>query len=146
MAPGDADTDEPLTIQDVRDSWLVYDEDDRVAAFHSLPRPDAEDLFLELPPRDQAALVRALPASERRSWLRLLGPDDAADLVQQIPAGERGACVALLDEVTQKDVAGLLQFAEDDAGGLMHPHYVRFRPDLSVDEAIAYLRKASRER
>jgi magnesium transporter len=147
MAPGDAaDIDEPLTLQDVRDSWLVYDEDDRLAAFHSLPRPEAEDLFLELASKDQAALVHALPVAERRSWLRLLAPDDAADLVQEIPADERAAFVALLDEVTQKDVGGLLAFAEDDAGGLMHPHYVRFRPDLSVDEAIAYLRKASRDR
>src|SRR5436853_4995362 len=122
MALGDADSDEPLTLQDVRDSWLVYDEDDRVAAFHALPRPDAEDLFLDLPPRDQAAVVRALPGTERRSWLRLLAPDDAADLIQQIPADERPSYVGLLDEVTQKDVSGLLAFAEDDAGGLMHPH------------------------
>jgi magnesium transporter len=63
-----------------------------------------------------------------------------------IPADERPAYVGLLDETTQKDVAGLLAFAEDDAGGLMHPRYVRIRPDLSVDEAITYLRKAARDK
>jgi magnesium transporter len=148
MTPGEAsaDTEEPLTLQDVRDSWLVYDEDDRLLAFRELTRPEAEDLFLGLPAADQARLVRALPAAERRSWIRLLAPDDAADLIQNLPHEERPAYVALLDETTQKDVAGLLAFAEDDAGGLMHPRYVRLRPDLSVDEAIAYLRKAARER
>ncbi|MCC7138725.1 MAG: magnesium transporter [Planctomycetes bacterium] len=146
MAPADDLADEPLTLQGVRDAWVAYDEDDRVAAFRGLPRPDAEDLFLELPAKDQATLVGALPPPERRSWVRLLAPDDAADLVQQVPPTERAAWIALLDETTQKDVAGLLAFAEDDAGGLMHPRYVRLRPDLSVDEAISYLRRASRDR
>src|SRR5215510_1793470 len=121
MSPGEiTDADEPLTLDDVRACWLAYDDDDRVAVFHSLPRSDAEDLFLELPSKDQAALVHSLPANERRSWLRLLAPDDAADLLQQLPAEERHPCIALLDDVTQKDVGGLLAFAEDDAGGLMH--------------------------
>ena len=40
----------------------------------------------------------------------------------------------------------LLAYAEDEAGGLMSPRYVRLRPDMSVDEAISYLRRAARER
>ena len=41
--------------------------------------------------------------------------------------------------------SALLAYAEDDAGGLMSPRYVRLRPDMSVDEAIAYLRRAARD-
>jgi magnesium transporter len=40
-------------------------------------------------------------------------------------------------------VSGLLAYAEDDAGGLMSPRYARLRPDMSVDEAIGYLRRAA---
>jgi magnesium transporter len=43
-------------------------------------------------------------------------------------------------------VTALLAYAEDDAGGLMNPRYVRVRPDMTVDEAISYLRKQARER
>jgi magnesium transporter len=39
-----------------------------------------------------------------------------------------------------------MAYAEDDAGGLMSPRYVRLRPEMTVDEAIAYLRRAARER
>lgn len=146
MAPPEAPDDEPLTLQAVRDSWPAYDDDDRVAAFRSMSRPEAEDFFLDVRAQDQAWILRALRPEERRSWIRLLAPDDVADLLQAIPAEERPSYVALLDETTQKDVAGLLAFAEDDAGGLMHPRYVRIRPDLSVDEAITYLRKAARDK
>ena len=34
----------------------------------------------------------------------------------------------------------LLAYQEDDAGGLMSPRFARLRPDMSVDEALGYLR------
>jgi magnesium transporter len=147
MTPDDAvPDDDHLTLAEARDGWPVFDEAERLDAFHSLPRPEAEDFFLDLPSADQAHLVLRMAHPERRSWLRLLAPDDAADLMQQVPPEQRPALIALLDEVTQKDVAALLAFAEDDAGGLMDPRYARLRPDMSVDEAITYLRRAARDR
>src|SRR5262245_14786554 len=147
MAPPEpSSVEEPLHLEEVREGWSLFDLEERIEAFHLLPRPEAEDLFLEIPAIDQAAILRGLPSSERRSWIRLLAPDDAADLIQQLPAEERGGYVALLDDVTQKDVGGLLAFAEDDAGGLMNTRYARLRPDMSVDEAVTYLRKLARER
>jgi len=77
--------------------------------------------------------------------MRLLAPDDAADVIQHVPPPEREAMLTLLDEPTRKEVLGLLAYAEDRAGGLMNPRFARVRPEMSVDEAIAYLRKQGRE-
>lgn len=130
-----------LTVEEVRDLWPVLATEERIEALHLLPRPAAEDVYLELSPADQCAVVRALPTAERRMWLRLLAPDDVVDLIQNAPPEERGALVSLLDEVTQHDAAALLAFAEDQAGGLMNPRYARLRPEMTVYEAIGYLRK-----
>jgi len=137
---------ERLVPEDLLEAWSLLVPEDRIESFQALPRPEAEDLFLSLSARDQAELLRALPAPERRSWIRLLAPDDAADLVQEIPQDEREEILSLLDDATRKDVNGLLAYAEDDAGGLMNPRYVRVRPDMSVDEAITYLRRQAPER
>ena len=145
VPPETADVDDPFTPEELREGWSLFDAEERLEAFRLLPRPEAEDFFLELPAADQAALVRSLPAAERRSWLRLLAPDDAADCLQSFPSEERPAHIALLDDVTKMDVAGLLAFAEDHAGGLMNPRYARVRPEMSVDEAVVYLRKIARE-
>src|SRR6266404_2450347 len=84
----------------------------------------------------------ALPISgRRRSWLRLLPPDDAADAIQEADESERESLLGLLDDATRREVTALLAYAEDEAGGLMNPRYARVRPDMSVDEAIRYLRK-----
>ena len=130
-----------LTVEELRDLWPILTAEERTEALHMLPRPTAEDVYLELSPADQCALVRVLPTAERRMWLRLLAPDDVVDLIQNAPAEERGAMVSLLDEVTQHDAAALLAFAEDQAGGLMNPRYARLRPEMTVYEAIGYLRK-----
>jgi magnesium transporter len=75
----------------------------------------------------------------------LLPPDDAADLIQEVPPEEREGFLALLDDATRQQVSGLLAYAEDAAGGLMNPHYARLRPEMTVSEAIAYLRKYAAE-
>ncbi len=135
-----------LTDGDLRDLWPILSPEERVTGFHLLPRAVAEDFFFELTAHDQLQLMLALPPNERRSWMRLLPPDDAADLMQEADPGDREQLMSLLDEPSRKDVAALLAYAEDEAGGLMNPRYARLRPDMTVDEAISYLRKQARER
>jgi magnesium transporter len=76
--------------------------------------------------------------------MRMLPPDDAADVVQHAPIAEREPLLALLDDPTRKEVNALLAYAEDEAGGLMSTRYARVRPEMTVDEAIAYLRRQAR--
>jgi magnesium transporter len=137
---------ESLTAIELRDIWTIITPEDRLAGFKLLPRAEAEELFLELAARDQAELLLRLPADEQRAWMRLLPPDDAADVVQAAPPQARERLLDLLDEPTRKEVKGLLAYAEDEAGGLMNPRYARVRPDMTVDEAISYLRKEARAR
>jgi magnesium transporter len=128
------------------DAWPVLSIDERVEGFELLQRDDAEKFFLQLSARDQAQMILALPPGERRLWLRLLPPDEAVDVIQEAPPEEREHLLQLLDEMTRREVRGLLAYAEDDAGGLMDPRYARLRPDMSVDEAISYLRRDARTR
>ncbi|HEY6221778.1 MAG TPA: CBS domain-containing protein, partial [Candidatus Eisenbacteria bacterium] len=142
----DTELEEPLSVSDLKEAWTLLVPSDRLESFRALERTQAEDFFLGLSAHDQAELLLGLPSAERRSWIRLLAPDDAADLVQEVPAEEREPLMSLLDEPTRQEVSGLLAYAEDDAGGLMNPRYARLRPDMTVDEAITYLRRHAAER
>jgi magnesium transporter len=138
--------DAGLTAAELRESWDVLSDEERAEGFHVLPRTEQEDFFLESSSRDQLNLFATLPPPERRAWLRLLPPDDAADLIQLHPPDAREALLGLLDDVARREVSALLAYSEDDAGGLMNPRFARVRPDMSVDEAIAYLRRQARDR
>ena len=124
-------------------SWPALGKRERASAFQALPRDAADDFFLSLHARDQCELLLAVPESERRIWMRLLAPDDAADLVQLAPIMQRTHLLDLLDTSTRQEVTALLAYKEDQAGGLMSPRFARLRPEMTVDEAIAYLRRQS---
>lgn len=143
MEPG---AGEALTYDELGEAWHVLTPEDRAEGFRMLPRAEAEDFFLSRPARDQVELLHAVPQEEQRSWARLLAPDDAADLLQEAEPEERERLLGLLDDQTRREVRALLAYAEDDAGGLMSPRYARLRPDMTVDEAIVYLRRQARER
>ncbi|MCW5981452.1 MAG: magnesium transporter [Bryobacteraceae bacterium] len=138
-------TETPLTASSALAAWQHLSAEERVSAFRSLSRDQREDLFIDLSSADQAELARTMPEHERRTYLRILAPDDVADLIQESPEEERDALVNLLDWASQREVRALLAYAEDDAGGLMNPRFARLRPDMTVDEAIAYLRLQARQ-
>jgi len=138
--------DERVLAADLRDAWPVLDPPDRVEGFRALSSAEAEAFFLELSAFDRARLVLGLPTIEQRWWIRALAPDDVADVVQEAPQEERTHLVQLLDEPARREVNVLLAYSEDEAGGLMNPRYARLRPDMTVDEAISYLRRQTRER
>jgi len=134
-----------LTAVELREAWPVLSPEERLEGLRVLPHAEAEDFLLALPARDQAELILSTSAHERRSWMRLMPPDDAADVIQEAPEEERENLLALLDDPMRKEVAALLAYAEDDAGGLMSPRFARLRPDMRADEAISYLRRQTRE-
>lgn len=139
------DREDVVSPDELAEAWPLLDPEARLEGFRILERPVAEDFFSSLSSRDQAELLATLPSMERRSWLRQLAPDDVADLLQEAPDEEREGLLGLLDAPSRREVVALLAYAEDKAGGLMNPRYARVRPEMTVDEALTYLRRQARE-
>ena len=129
-----------ISSDELREVWPLLTPTERQESFGFLPRGEAEEFFLELRAADQLRIVVEAPLALQRTWMRLLAPDDAADLLQQAQPEVRKELLDLLDPATRREVNALLAYEEDDAGGLMSPRYARVRPDMTVDEAIGYLR------
>ncbi|HSZ82201.1 MAG TPA: magnesium transporter [Polyangia bacterium] len=145
-APIHPETSDRITETEVRDTWPLLSRADRALAFHLLSREQAGDFFLALGAADQAELLATIAPAEKRTWIRVLPPDDAADVVQAATDEDKPALLGLLDEATRREVSALLAHAEDRAGGLMDPRYSRLRADMTIDEAVRYLRQQLRER
>jgi len=135
-----------LTADETREVWRVLSLDERVEAFEQMDRSESDDFFLELGAQEQASILLAMNRSERRLWTRLLAPDDVADVIQRLPAPERAPLLETLDDRTRREVAALLAYAEDAAGGLMSPRFVRLRPEMTVGESIRYLQRQAQEK
>lgn len=124
----------------IREDWLHLPIEERLGEFRKLGTDEAQDLFSELDAQDQADLILAMSSAEQRIWMRLLAPDDAADVLQCVANDKRAGLLDLTDAITRNEVMALLAYKEDVAGGLMSPRYARVRPDMSIAEAISYVR------
>src|SRR5262249_39747380 len=135
-----------LLHEELTEAWPLLSADERLEGFRSLDRAGAELFLLSLRPAEQAKLILSFPEAEEQTWIRFLPPDDVADIIQHAPQKEKDRLLALIDEPTRNQVSALLAYAEDEAGGLMNPNFIRLRPEISVDEAISYLRKQTHQR
>jgi magnesium transporter len=135
-----------LTYLDLAEAWPRLTAADRARRLKQLPPDMGHEFFFDLSAADQADVILALHPAERRPWIRLLAPDDVADVVQSAPADQRSGLLAMLDEPSRAEVAALLAYAEDEAGGLMNPRYIRVRPDMTAAEALSYFRRQAQER
>ena len=127
-------------LTEFTDNWQSLDRAERMEAFRGLEPARAGDFFLSLETNERAVLVSDLTTQEQRVWLRLLPGDEAADLLQDLDEDVRPALLALLDRSMRAEVEALLIYREDVAGGKMNPRYARVSPELTAQQALAYLR------
>jgi NitT/TauT family transport system ATP-binding protein len=135
-----------FALAELYEAWPVLSTQERVEGFKLLQPDEAEDFILHLGSQDQGLLIRALPLAERKTWLRLLSAEQAMEILQQSPAAERDGLLTLLDDKTRREVKGFMDYAEELASGHANPRYVRLRAEMSVDEAISFLRRDARDR
>jgi magnesium transporter len=125
----------------------VLDAEERLEGFRSLPRDEAEDYFLELNTRSHVILLQGMSQREKRTWLRVLPARrprgrDARVLL----GGARRAARDARRGLAARGGAWLLAYAEDEAGGLMNPRFARVRPEMTVEEAIRYVRRQAQDK
>ena len=133
-----------FSLENLLSNWQALTHSERVDIFHVLGRVDQEELFLNLACDYQAEIFDKLKISEKRTFIRLLAPDDIADLVQMLDRDEQQQALHFLDYATLVEVKALMAYAEDEAGGLMNSRFARLRPEMTVEEALRYLRAQSK--
>jgi NitT/TauT family transport system ATP-binding protein len=135
-----------IAVSELYEAWPILSLRERADGFMLLQQDDAENFFLHLNARDKGQLISILPIGERRLWMRLLAPDEALDVVQEAPEQEHEGLLSLLDDKTRREVKGLMDYADEQTRGLINSRYARLRPDMTVDEAVSFLRRDARDR
>lgn len=138
-------TEKRFSSSDLQEIWPLLSIPERIEGLRALIPRDMTDSFQNLSSQDQLEIILSLPTRSRKSWLQSLPPDDLADVLQLAPQEEKYALLSLLNEEMKKEVSALMAYAEDVAGGLMNPRYNRVRLEMTIGEAISYLRRQARE-
>src|SRR5216684_886114 len=88
-----------------------------------------------------AEIVESLDDETAADILERMSPDEAADVLGDLPEAKAEDLFNRMEDDEQSEVAELLPYADDSAGGLMTTEFVTLPRDLTVGEALARLRE-----
>lgn len=129
---------EPFQIAKILST--LTDEKEAVA-FRVLPKRTAAQAFDYLEIDDQLRLLHALGTKDVAGILDEMSPDDRTALLEELPSGIQQQLLQLLDEDERRIARTLLGYPKGSVGRLMTPEYVSLRGDMTVTEALAYIRQ-----
>jgi magnesium transporter len=112
-------------------------------AFRLLTKEQAAVVFLTFDAERMERIISIVSDTELASMLEEMYLDDTADIIEEMPAY---VVKKILRNSTVEDRAALnllLHYPKDSAGTIMTTEYVRFRPEQTVSEALAHIRKVA---
>jgi magnesium transporter len=123
---------------DLAELVLALPEDERRALLGHLPTDIVGQLFEFAEDDELRDLIRGIGVEDLPAVLHEVEDDVAADVIQQLEPEEQAETLAALDR--GDEVAELMAFNVESAGGLMSRGFVSLNEGISVQQAIDYLR------
>ncbi|MES3631063.1 MAG: magnesium transporter [Longimonas sp.] len=113
-------------------------EEQAYKVFAWLPDAQASDVLVELTDGQRTAVLQDLQAARLRVLIDALDTDDAADVLNDMSDAQ--ALGVLPDLEDTHDVAVLLEYDEESAGGIMAREFVSVPPTWTLEHVIEAVR------
>lgn len=127
---------------DIAEILLHLKPDESKFIFDLLDDEVAAEALMELDEDYRLRFLRLFSTGEIAEQVDNLETDDAADLLGELEEDEKDEIISQLeDKEHASEVADLLKYDEDTAGGLMHTEFVRARSNWAVDRCVIEMRK-----
>ncbi len=112
-----------------------------IVIYRLLPKNVSVEVFSYLPSDDQLKIVNGITDAELSYIVQQLDFDDKIDILEELPAN-------LVDKILEKApkderrlINTFLNYPDDCAGSLMTPDYISLQKEMTVGEALAYIKK-----
>jgi len=128
---------------DIADILEQLDLEEAGAVLGRLDAETAADTLNEVETSRQYELLSELDPERASDLLEMLPPDDAADILADIPQDEAERLLNLMPANESQPIRELLRYGAETAGGIMTTEALSLSQDLTVEEALAYLRQHS---
>lgn len=118
----------------------------RAAAIAEYLDPEtAARIIAEMDPALAASVLTDMEAPEASMVVAAMDPDDAVDVLAHIPREKHDEILREMEARQAADVRALEQYPPETAGGIMTTEVTALAEDLTVEQAIAELRRLSEE-
>lgn len=134
-----------LHAADAAEILAKLDIEDEVEMLVNMEPHVAAHALLEMDEGHQVEVAGRLRTGELRNLLQRMPVDEAVDLLGDIPEPQRLRLLKLFGRQEAGELAELLAYGDETAGGLMTTDYISVSPDATADEVIAQLRSVPHE-
>jgi magnesium transporter len=130
-----AEVMEELSLNEAKYLYLLLDEE------------LASDVLLELPEYDRMRFLKALSPEEiANRFIENMDSDDAADVIGEMDDDLKEAVLQKIEDKEQAgDIADLLEYDEDTAGGLMAKELVKVNENWTVQTCLKEISRQAEE-
>ncbi|MCF7944320.1 MAG: magnesium transporter [Spirochaetia bacterium] len=129
-----------IPLEEMIEEWRKLEDDEALHLFADLPYDLKIDLLLELPYQDQETILSNISQQNKKQLFHLMEPDDIVDIIQTVSKEVRDSVWVNLSNEAKREMIFLLRFDEDDAAGLMTPRYLAVQGDITVGQAVQFIR------
>jgi len=112
-----------------------------IILFRSLPKELSVDVFSFLPIEDQITIINGITDTEINFILDELDFDDMIDVLEELPANVVDKILEKTPKEERKQINTFLNYPEGSAGTLMTPEYISLSKNMTVADALAYIKK-----
>ncbi len=114
--------------------------EERVKLIDLLPAEVSAEILEEIPDTFASDIITELDVRQAVAIVNEMDSDEQADLMMELEDAEVEAILSGMDSEDAIDLRRLIEFDPDTAGGLMITEYISLPENLSVTQAIQYLR------
>lgn len=125
--------EEMLNEPDILESTIVV--------YRLLPKDVSVEVFSYLPSDDQLKIVDGITDAELSYIVQQLDFDDKIDVLEELPANLVDKILEKTPKDERKLINTFLNYPDTCAGSLMTPDYISLQKDMTVAEAMAYIKK-----
>ncbi|WP_051280301.1 magnesium transporter [Anaerovorax odorimutans] len=111
-----------------------------IILFRTLPKDVSVEVFSYLPSDDQVAIINGITDKEIKHIIDELDFDDRIDVLEELPANVVDKILEKSTKEERRMINTFLNYPETSAGSLMTPDYISLRKDMTVGEAMAYIK------
>ena len=130
-----------LNEVDISEFIEMLPKEKAIIVFRFLPKDLAAEVFANLETEAQQRIIHEITDQELGHILDEMFMDDMVDMMEELPAGVVKRVLKNTDEAIRGTINAFLKYPKDSAGSIMTAEFTNLRANMSVKEAINYIRR-----
>ena len=134
-------TVDEMNVVDLAEYFTTISDEDLTKVLRMFKKDKAAEIFAELDSDIQETIISSFSDFELSKILTQLYIDDVMEMLDELPANIVDRILKNANKERRAEINKLLKYPDDSAGSLMNCDLARIRSNMTVEQAVAHIRK-----